>query len=85
MGGDPESILRWAVQWRSRNRMDGESRHFIWENGKPLLFRTQREARERIKAEWGYIAHRPDLRAEPHGWRLPRAVRVRVILAPVAR
>jgi hypothetical protein len=77
------SNLKWAVQWSSRSRLDGDSRHFMWDDGKPLLFRTRRAARERIRAVWGYIKNRPDLRAEPHGWRMPRAVRVYVVLIPV--
>jgi hypothetical protein len=30
--------------------------------------------------KWGYIKKRDDLRAEPHGWRMPRAVRVTVTI-----
>jgi hypothetical protein len=66
----------WAVQWRSKNKLDGESRHFCWEHADVRLYRTRREARMFIDQEYGYIRHRPDLRAEPHGWRMPRAVRV---------
>jgi hypothetical protein len=49
------------------------------ENFVPVIFPTRREAREWIKAKYGYIAERPDLRAEPHGWRVPTAVRVDVL------
>ena len=44
----------------------------------PALFRTRREAREYINEKYGYIRTRKDLRAEPHFWRMPRAVRVSV-------
>ena len=73
---------RWAIQWYSRNRLDGETRHFMWGCGFPLLFRTREKAREYISDHYGYIRTRQDLRSEPHGWRLPRAVRVEVILRP---
>lgn len=76
--------VRWAVQWRSRNRLDGLTERFMWgageEDASPLLFRTRRAARDYIRREYGYIATRPDLRTEPHGWMMPRAVKVRVEL-----
>ena len=67
----------WAVEWRSQNRLDGARRHLTWESD-VRLFRTRRECRDFIKQEFGYIRTRPDLRTEPHGWRLPLAVRVGV-------
>ncbi len=75
---------RWAIQWRSKNLRDGEQRHWCWDGTMPVLFPTRQLAREEIRKKWGYIAHRPDLRREPHGWRVPRAVRVRVVLEEVA-
>lgn len=74
---------RWAVRWHSHNRLDGVTEHWMWEDLRPLLFCTRREARAYIQSKYGYINVRPDLRAEPHGWRLPRAVRVRVVLEAV--
>lgn len=41
-----------------------------------LLFRTRSEAREWIEKEYGYLRTRPDLQAEPHGWKMPIPVRV---------
>jgi hypothetical protein len=76
---------RWAVQWRSRNRLDGASEYFMWEYSHPLLFITRREARAYIQSKYGYISTRPDLRAEPYGWRLPRAVKVSVLLKKASR
>lgn len=75
--------VRWAVRWRSVSRLDGVTEHWCWDYCKPALFMTRREARAYIKQEYGYIAERPDLRGEPHGWRMPRAVKVRVILEEV--
>jgi hypothetical protein len=74
--------VRWAVQWYSRNRLDGTRKGWMWEDGGPLLFRSRREARAYVRQKYGYIATRHDLRTEPHGWRLPRAVKVSVLLVP---
>lgn len=67
----------WAAEWRSVNRLDGDTRHWIYGGDVvPRLFRTRAECREFIEAEFGYIRDREDLRREPHGWRMPRAVMV---------
>ena len=71
---------RWAVEWYSRCKLDGEQRYFMWDGSNPALFVTRSQCRAHIKERYGYIKHRPDLRTEPHGWHLPRAVRVRVRL-----
>lgn len=68
----------WAVEWHSRNKLDGDTRHLTWEGKQPSMFRTRSECRRFINAVYGYIRTRPDLRAEPHGWFVPTAVRVRV-------
>ena len=49
--------------------------------GWPQLFRTRRECREWIEEHHGYIRERPDLRAAPHHWRVPRAVMVSIVKA----
>jgi len=46
----------------------------------PALFRTRRECRDYIKEKYGYIKNREDLREEPHGWRLPRPVKVEIVI-----
>lgn len=69
----------WAAQWHSQNQLDGERKHLLYEDCLPKLFTTRRETREYIKAKFGYIADRPDLRAEPHGWRMPQPVKVTVV------
>lgn len=43
-----------------------------------LTFRTRRAAAAFIKDRYGYIAERADLRREPHGWKMPVPVRVRI-------
>lgn len=69
----------WGVEWHSRNRLDGYRRHLVWDE-EVRLFRTRKLARAFIDEKYGYIRHRPDLRAEPHGWFMPRAVRVMVVI-----
>lgn len=72
----------WAAEWHSKNLLDGEKRHII-NNGNclPALFRTRQKCRDFIKDKYGYIADRPDLQKEPHGWRIPQAVKVKVVKA----
>lgn len=70
---------RWAVKWRSYTRRDGKDEHLMWAHGTtPLLFKTRKEARNWISTHYGYIRRRADLRAEPHGWKMPVVVKVRV-------
>jgi hypothetical protein len=49
-------------------------------SGRPevRLFRTRHDCRAFIEERYGYIRTRSDLRREPHGWMVPRAVRVEV-------
>lgn len=69
----------WAAEWHSNNKLDGETRHIINYNSLPALFRKRRECRAFIKDKYGYIAERPDLRDEPHGWLMPQAIKVTVV------
>lgn len=74
----PPRIL-WGLEWQSENRRDGLTRHLVnLPNTLPALFRTRREAREYRRKRYGYIQRRRDLQAEPHGWKMPRVVRVAV-------
>ena len=69
----------WGARWRSENRLDGQREYLLSEgNGFPVLFRTRAKARLWIEYHYGYIRTRPDLCADPHGWRMPVAVRVEV-------
>ena len=79
------ATMRWAVQWRSENRLDGRREYVIWNwrTRQPLLFDTRSEARAFISKEYGYLVERSDLRAEPHGWKMPQAVRVEVRIVVV--
>jgi len=81
--GDAEvaaKVSRWALEWNSRNQLDGDRRFFMWNGDCPHLFRTREDARQFVAEKYSYIAKRPDLKAEPHGWRTPRVVKVRVEL-----
>lgn len=66
-----DECVRWGGRWRSR-----DTECLIFRERMPVLFRTRAEARAWIKQEFGYIRARKDLRAAPHFWRMPRAVRV---------
>lgn len=67
----------WGLEWRSDNRLDGKVRQWMWESPRhPVFFQTRREARAYAAAKYGYIRNRPDLRAEPHGWQMPRVAQV---------
>lgn len=71
----------WAAKWISLNHLDGRTEYLIlreWWTQKPILFNTRKECRRWIEEHYGYIRRRKDLRTEPHGWRLPMAVRVTV-------
>ena len=71
-------VTRWGAMWRSCNRLNGESRHIMFRDQQPAMFRTRKEAREWIDAEYGYIGERKDLQSEPHGWRKPIPVRLEI-------
>jgi len=71
----------WGVMWRNKKPWadeDGEHRYLMMMDGAPVLFRTRKVAVLWIREKFGYIAKRPDLRAWPHGWRMPLPVRVSV-------
>jgi hypothetical protein len=42
------------------------------------LFSTRLEARYYINLKYGYLRDRPDLKQEPFGWMMPRAIKVRI-------
>ena len=81
----------WAILFRSESRLDGK-REYLGGRfdgrvpGAPphlagyatMVFQTREDAREHVRKHHGYIARRPDLRAEPFGWKVPLIVKVRV-------
>ena len=57
----------------------------MWKECLPLLFLTRKECRAYIDSNYGYIRDRYDLKQPPHNWRMPKAVKVEVILKEVTR
>lgn len=89
--------MPWAIKWRSESQLSGKVERFVGCRGAvnppvpvhldgytTALFRTREEARGHIRQHFGYIRRRPDLRAEPHGWKMPVPVKVRVSIEEVA-
>ena len=76
----PRPVYRWGLLWQSRNRLDGACRHIVMEreSRQPALFLTRQEARNYANERYGYIKTRQDLRREPHGWRMPKPVRLTI-------
>lgn len=75
------SGTRWGVLWRSDNQLDGPRENIMFEHLMPKLFHTREQARGWVNEKYGYLRHRPDLRREPHGWKMPVPMRVNVVLA----
>ena len=73
------SSERWAIQFRSNNQLDGY-RSFLMcgDDCNVVLFSTREEARKYNQTRYGYIKDRADLKKEPHGWKMPRVVKVQV-------
>lgn len=78
----------WGVVDTSDNQLDGFVQKLIGgvRFGSPdhlsgyriMVFKSRAAARAHIEKHYGYMRTRPDLKAEPHGWRMPKAMRVRV-------
>lgn len=86
-------LTYWAAVSYEHNTLDGDRvrpRLFWWrspkvEHGKVLMmFETRRACRAWIKEEFSYIGKRPDLRKEPHCWRVPKTVKVTVAVSEAA-
>lgn len=69
----------WGVLWRSCNKLNGCDERLIYRVGAPVLFPSRQKARRWIDVQYGYLRERPDLRAEPYGWKMPIAVKVDVV------
>ena len=76
----PTIFYRWGAKWYSKNRLDGVVERILFHEYKPAMFPTKKEAMEFIKEKYGYIATRKDLRVEPHGWRMPKPVKLKITL-----
>lgn len=69
---------RWGLMWRSFNQIECLTLALMFDDGLPLLFKTRAEARAFANKEYGYIRERKDLQTEPHGWKVPLPIRVRI-------
>lgn len=68
----------WSLLWEQNNKLDGYQSHIIYENLIPKLFNTRQQARSFAKERYGYIKHRKDLRVEPHKWRMPKPIKIKL-------
>ena len=66
----------WGLRWHSQNRRDGVRKHLLYTDGIPLLFPKRDVARIYAQTYFGHLKTRRDLRTEPHGWRMPRPVKI---------
>ena len=77
--------MAWAAKWRSQCLLDGKTEYLIGAGlTPPLLFKTRADCRAYIRIKYSYLATRPDLRREPHGWKMPVPVKVIVRIREVA-
>ena len=88
--------MAWAIKWRSENQTDGKREVLLGRfDGERLtappnlsgytksVFKTRKMARDYVRNHYSYIAKRPDLRREPHGWKAPLIVKVRVLIKEI--
>lgn len=68
--------IRWGVKFRSKCLLDGERSHLINKDFCPVMYRTRQGARDFINMHYGFLRERPDLKKEPHGWKIPIPVKV---------
>ena len=84
-------VKAWGVKLRSQNNLDGKTEHLLGcaseavqtvrlSGYRTAAFKTRQQAREYIDNHYGYIKLRPDLRAEPHGWKMPIVVPINIII-----
>ena len=75
-------MIRWAIKIEERSKLDGRREYIV--GGGTLTFKTRAECRLYIEGRYGYIKYRRDLRRDPHYWRMPKAVKVRLELIEVS-
>lgn len=73
--------MPWAIQRCSNGRLDGKTDWIM--RGRRGIFNTRTEARAYLNKHHGWMRRRLDLRAKPHGWKMPRVVRVTVTIEVV--
>ncbi len=75
------NVYAWGILWREDSQLDGYREFLVGDPDTPtkrLLFSSRKAARTACEARYGYISQRADLRAEPHGWKMPKVVKVRI-------
>jgi hypothetical protein len=73
--------VRWGALWRSKNELDGQTKHLLFQDCMPVLFQTRSQSRRWIESKYGYIRKRLDLQAEPFGWKMPTPIRVKIMVS----
>ncbi len=89
--------MPWAVKCRSECQLDGKREHLAGRfrpnvpeaplhlaGYNTMMFKTRATARAFIDVYYGYIRKCPDLRREPHGLKMPVAVKVKVTIEEVS-
>jgi len=75
--------MNWGLLWRAENILDGKTEHLMWNHRvsalTPMLFRTRAAARRHLRTHYEYIKDRTDLKTEPHGWKMPKVVKVHCV------
>ena len=71
-----DACSRWGLLWRSSSHRHGQRESLLWDGIQPLIFPNRSAARQYSRRKYGYINTRPDLRAEPYGWRMPSPVHI---------
>mgnify|MGYP001618532799 FL=1 len=67
---------KWGLLWHSQNRLDGVREHLLYKDGMPLVFPKRDAARAYAQTYFRDLKTRRDLRMEPHGYRMPRLVKL---------
>lgn len=77
----PKSIPRWGILHRKENKLDGKKSWLRCDRTcMPEMFQTREEAREFISVNLKSTYSRPELKIEPHGWKMPIPVKIEIIV-----
>ena len=71
---------KWGLLWQSRTQRGVYREHLMFQDGRFLMFQDRKHARAYAAEKYGYIKRRPDLRCEPHGWKMPQPVKLLAIV-----
>jgi len=66
----------WGIKWISDCKLDGHTEYITGNTMGWDVFRTRAEARAFREKRYGYLRNRPDLKAEPFGWKMPQVIKV---------